>query len=390
LPYYLALLNGYALDFLVASLVTAVLLTFYISWARRHEVGQYLREEGPASHAAKAKTPTMGGVCFIAGTLAITAFQLGASFEPCIIAMFVAILAFACGWLGFSDDYAKVRGRVNAGLSARLRLLVEFGLGALFAVAMMLLPHTLAVLGVVVPHQLADSLGLSGLDIGHPSMHPFARTFTDLQLSPILFVPLSIFLVTATTNSVNFHDGMDGLAAGTSLMVLLSIAVMCLSTLQFCLAFVAVGAAGSLLGFLFFNRHPAKVFMGDTGSLFIGGLIAGLVLASGLVLWFIPLSAIYVAETVSVMAQVVYFKLTKPFQPEIPMSAPALIWHKLTKRLPGDGKRLFLMAPLHHHFEADLIGRGIDKDRAEWLVVGGFWLVQLLLCAITLAAFFAL
>jgi phospho-N-acetylmuramoyl-pentapeptide-transferase len=246
-----------------------------------------------------------------------------------------------------------------------------------------------------MPQRLAEGLGVTGVHGGNPILWAGCGAnlaeVRSLPMLPVLIVFISVFLVTATTNSVNLHDGMDGLAAGTGMMVLLTLSIMILcASWQFSLVYLAVTAAGSLLGFLFFNRHPAQVFMGDTGSLFVGGLIAGLVIASGLVLYFIPLSLIYIAETVSVMAQVAYFRLTKPYKPPTPMSAPALFWHKLTKRLPGDGKRLFLMAPLHHHFEADLIGRGIDKDRAEWRVVGGFWLVQLLLCAITLAAFFAL
>jgi phospho-N-acetylmuramoyl-pentapeptide-transferase len=158
---------------------------------------------------------------------------------------------------------------------------------------------------------------------------------------------------------------------------------------QGALSCLAMAGAGALVGFLIFNRHPAQIFMGDTGSLFIGGLIAGLVLASGLLLWFIPLSAIYIAEAISVILQVVYFKISKPYEPPKPMSAPAILWLKLTKRLPGEGKRLFRMAPLHHHFEAVLITRGLNQDQAEWQVVAGFWLAQVLLCAITLASFFA-
>jgi phospho-N-acetylmuramoyl-pentapeptide-transferase len=132
------------------------------------------------------------------------------------------------------------------------------------------------------------------------------------------------------------------------------------------------------------------VFMGDTGSLFVGGLIAGLVLASGLLLYFIPLSAIYIAEAISVMLQVTYFKLTKPYEPPKPMSTFALFWLKLTQKLPGEGKRIFRMAPLHHHFEAELIAKGYSQDKAEWLVVGAFWCAQFTLCVITLLTYFSL
>jgi len=373
----------YARGFAVAVLCTVILLPFYIRWARQHKVGQYLREEGPASHASKANTPTMGGVCFIVAAALSCAFNVIYPVPPEVVATsLVFALALACGWLGFSDDLAKVKGQGNKGLSARFRLVVEAILGAVIGVVMIFLSYRPA-LGLIVPHPLANSVGITG------SAVTTLNSLTEVSLPPVLIVLLAFFLVTATTNSVNLHDGMDGLAAGTSIMVLLSFAVMTFYTGQFGLTYLAVAAAGSLLGFLFFNLHPAQIMMGDTGSLFIGGLIAGLVIVSGLVLYFIPLSAIYIAESVSVMAQVAYFRLTKPYEPPTPMSAPALFFHKLTHRLPGDGKRLFLMAPVHHHFEGLLIGRGIDKDRAEWLVVGGFWLVQLLLCAITLTAFFA-
>jgi phospho-N-acetylmuramoyl-pentapeptide-transferase len=126
--------------------------------------------------------------------------------------------------------------------------------------------------------------------------------------------------------------------------------------------------------------------MGDTGSLFIGGLIAALVIASGTVLYFIPLSLVFIAEAVSVMLQVSYFKLTKSYTPERPMSTPALAVYKLTHRLPGEGKRLFRMAPLHHHFEAVLAEKGVK----EWQVVAGFWAVQAVLCLFVLLLFFTL
>jgi phospho-N-acetylmuramoyl-pentapeptide-transferase len=149
---------------------------------------------------------------------------------------------------------------------------------------------------------------------------------------------------------------------------------------NFALAGIAVAASGALAGFLVYNIYPAKVFMGDTGSLYIGGLLACLVVAGGLWMWFIPLSVIYISEALSVIAQVVYFKLTKPYTPEQPMSQIALAWLKLTKRLPGEGKRLLRMAPLHHHFEA-LAG---DEGIPEWQIVACFWLVQFLISAAVL------
>jgi phospho-N-acetylmuramoyl-pentapeptide-transferase len=179
---------------------------------------------------------------------------------------------------------------------------------------------------------------------------------------------------------------MDGLAAGTSFMVLLTLTIMLVTLHMPALAGVAATACGAIGGFLIYNKNPAKVFMGDTGSLFIGGLLASLVLASGTLLYFIPLSLIYVAEAASSLLQMSFFKLTKPYTPEKPMSKPALALYKLTHRLPGDGKRIFRMAPLHHHFEAVLAEHGVKESQ----VVVRFWLVQLGLCSAVLILFFAL
>ena len=144
-----------------------------------------------------------------------------------------------------------------------------------------------------------------------------------------------------------------------------------------------MSCAGALAAFLLFNCYPAKIFMGDVGSLFLGGLLAALVLCSGLTIWFIPLTLIYILETLSVIIQVSYFKLTKPYNPPKPMNKISLGFYKLTHKLPGEGKRIFRMSPLHHHFEAIMADKGIQ----EWQVVLGFWFVQLLICFLVLAAF---
>jgi phospho-N-acetylmuramoyl-pentapeptide-transferase len=207
-----------------------------------------------------------------------------------------------------------------------------------------------------------------------------------VTLPVVIFVALCAFLAAATTNAVNLHDGMDGLAAGTSCQVFATLAVLLYETGQPAYATISATAAGALLGFLIYNKNPARIFMGDTGSLFIGGLMACLVMAGGLTLWFIPLSLIYILEALSVMAQVIYFKLTKEYKPaagEKALTGLSLIKLKLTKRLPGEGKRLFRMAPLHHHYEAVFSEKGF----VEWQVVAAFWMVQFFLCLGVLAAF---
>ena len=341
----------FAEPYIFAFIFAAILLPFYIKWLKRLQVGQFIREEGPASHAGKGKTPTTGGAVFVVTTILslFLFFILSSSWN--ILAIAAAILAFLCALLGASDDLAKVMKKNNQGLTPRLRLIIEIVLGLIFSIFIL----------EVIP-------GTEILITAH----------SGFVLPPVIFLCLSVFLMTASTNAVNLHDGMDGLAAGTTMLVFLTLAIMLLHLGSYGLALLASCCAGSLGGFLIFNRYPAKIFMGDTGSLFLGGLLAGIVLASGLVLWFIPLALIYIFETLSVIAQVAYFKVTKPI--------PGSVLFKLTHKLPGEGKRLLRMAPLHHHFEAIFAEKGV----AEWQVVLGFWFVQLLLCSLVLAVFFAL
>lgn len=320
------------------------------------KIQQYLREEGPKSHQGKAGTPSAGGVCFITAILIsyMGAYRWFGWHNP--DSAFVMMVGVICGAVGFIDDAAKFRHRSNEGISGKKRLLAEASLGMF--------------LGLFVDHlpiYITPSLSL-----------PFTPQYAAF------FIALSAFLVAATTNAVNLHDGMDGLAAGTSFLIFLTMTVMFLTLNQLILAAVAATACGALLGFLLFNKKPAAIFMGDTGSLFIGGLMGALVVASGTVVYFVPLSLIYIAETVSVILQVVYFKMTKPYTPEKPMSMLQLI--KAKWGLKAEGKRLFLMAPLHHHFEALLEKKGVTEGQ----VVAGFWAAQALLCSGVLSVFFAL
>ncbi len=343
--------------------ITVVFLPFYIKWLKAIQLGQFIREEGPLSHAGKANTPTTGGVSFILATLVsiVLFYTVDKVWSWTAIAVFC--LAVICAGLGMSDDLSKFKNQDNKGLSARLRLLLEIIIGLLFGLLLLYIaPQARYLVCSLTSHTL-------------------------LVLPLPIFLCLSLFLVAATTNAVNLHDGMDGLAASTTLTVFASLAIMLLAKGDFHLAIIATACAGALLGFLLFNRYPAQVFMGDTGSLFLGGLLAALVLTSGLILWFIPLSLVYILETLSVIIQVAYFKLTKPYTgSKIFKNKLSLAYFKLTHKLPGVGKRLLRMSPLHHHFEAVLAERGIT----EWQVVLGFWLAQLSVCLIVLAAFFIL
>jgi phospho-N-acetylmuramoyl-pentapeptide-transferase len=369
-----------AIAFFVALVAGICAFPFYIKWLKSHQIGQILREEGPASHAHKANTPTMGGICFIAVTVVVFlafAFWPG-GIDP--LSGFTVFTGFLCGLVGLSDDLAKLAKKKNAGLSASTRLKLEAIIGASFGILAFLFmskaSHTLPAI------MLPKELGIYALRF--LNVHYFDLGIPAIPVPITLFALISTFLVAATTNAVNLHDGMDGLAGGTSLIVFLTLAIMLTHSGQHQLALAAATAAGSIAAYLVFNRYPAKVMMGDTGSLFIGGLMAALVLAGGLLFWFIPLSLIYILEAISVMLQFSYFRLTKPYTPEKPMNPVALFLFKLTKKLPGEGKRIFRMAPLHHHFEAVFAEKGVR----EWQVVAGFWIIQLILAGLTLAAFF--
>lgn len=354
---------------------SAVIYPIYIRWLKEKQIEQFIREEGPQSHAAKAKTPTMGGIGFILSTIFMSAIVILNSdlLKPSNLAEVDAlaarnneiaaglslVVALACGALGLADDYGKVTSRSNRGLSARFRLIAEMIFGFIFAACIFFLKLPFNVLHL-------------GVDITADNLVPLNYTLPD-SIMIVYAIVLIPFLVAATTNAVNLHDGMDGLAGGTSMIVFATLAMLLFITGNAPLAWVAATCSGSLLGFLIYNRYPAKVFMGDTGSLFLGGLMAALVVAGGLTVWFVPLSLIYIVESISVMAQVAYFKLTKPYTPEKPMSSLKLALYKLTHRLPGDGKRLLRMAPIHHHFEAI----AAEKGKKEWTVVVWFWLIQI-------------
>ncbi len=365
--------------FLVSFIAGVSAFPAYIKWLKQKQLGQFLREEGPASHAHKAKTPTMGGICFMAVTVILLAIsgvlihRAGSALSAW--ALFVAVL---CGLIGLSDDLSKLKSKSNEGLSARTRLRLEAILGAGFGtLGFALLRHSSQTLpAILLPQQIAFSL--------FQHVHVFAPGKVGIPLDLPVFVVLSTFLICATTNAINLHDGMDGLAGGTGLIVLATMGTMLWFTGQYELAWLAFVACGSIAAFLAFNRNPAKVFMGDTGSLFLGGLLATLTLAGGLLFWFVPLSLIFIVETLSVIMQVSYYKITKPYTPEKPMKSAALVLYKLTNKLPGEGKRIFRMAPLHHHFEAVFAEKGVK----EWQVVAGFWVIQLILSGLTLAAFF--
>lgn len=262
---------------------------------RRLKAGQSIREEGPESHFVKGGTPTMGGVMFILSTL------IGSMVFTLLGLRQVLILISMAGFgaIGFFDDYIKVVKKRNLGLRAWQKLALQIGMACLLIYFAMTHP------------QLSDDVIVPGW--GKPVSLGW------------LYVPFAIFVVVGTVNSVNLTDGLDGLSSGVSIVVLLFLGTLAYlfgagDVLPLCLLL-----AGGLVGFLYYNHYPAKVFMGDMGSLALGGFVAAAALLSRLSLFLPFLGGIYFAETLSVILQVASFKLRH--------------------------KRIFLMSPLHHHFE---------------------------------------
>ncbi len=306
---------------IMALLISITFTALAIPILLRLNTGQNIREDGPESHMTKGGTPTMGGIAVILATIftCLTTREFS-------IQIGVIILAFILfGLLGFSDDYLKVVKKQNLGLRAWQKLLGQILFGMAIAV-----------------YKVGFSAGASHVII------PFINQRVDFGLWAIPFI---IFVVVAMTNGVNLTDGLDGLASGVTFLVALFFAVASVG-IGFSASGVFFGAlAGACLGFLVFNKNPAKIFMGDTGSLAIGGGIATAAVMMEMELFLPIVGIVYVAESLSVVIQVVSFKTRK--------------------------KRVFKMAPLHHHFEL--------SGFKETQVVGMFWLITLIFCIIGFA-----
>lgn len=296
-----------------AFVLSAVIGKFLIPYLRKLHFGQTILEIGPKWHMGKQGTPTMGGIMFIISILVVTVIStvLYIFFGDKLINIYFADipreavfifaglgLAVANGFIGFIDDYTKVVKKRNLGLTAIQKLVLQFAAAALF----------LLVLGL--------------LGYGTTTTIPFVGK-VDLGF---FYYIISAIVIVGVINAVNLTDGVDGLVGSVTFFV--CVAFMLISVVLNSLGITAMSAAcaGACLGFLVWNFHPAKVFMGDTGSLFLGGIVCALAFAIDMPILLLPLGIIYLAEMFSVILQVTYFKLTH-------------------------GKRLFKMSPIHHHFE---------------------------------------
>ena len=305
------------LSAIIAFVISAAIGPVLVPYLRKLKLSQTERKEGVASHLKKAGTPTMGGLIFL-----IPAAALGIAYAFRNTAVLpVLFLTLAFGAIGFTDDFLKVVKRKSDGLLAWQKLILEFGVTAVF---WLLLTR------------------VSGVDLA--LRIPF--TSGRMWNIGILAVPLLFFAVLGTVNGVNFTDGVDGLASCVTVAVAIFFAVSSL-LLKGGIEPLTCAVAGGLMGFLLFNAYPAKVFMGDTGSLALGGFVVGCAYMLHMPLYILIVGGIYLIEIISVMMQVSYFKLTH-------------------------GKRIFKMTPIHHHFEL--------SGWSETRVVTAFTAVTVLLC----------
>ena len=335
----LALMSSGAFAFWIAVLATPAL----IRTMRSRRLGQYIREDGPASHSAKAGTPTMGGIAIVAAFgFGYFGGHLGTDATHSATGVLVVITVFCFGLIGFLDDWIKVRHRRSLGLNKRAKFFAQVAVAVLFA--------ELAV------HWAHTSTTLSFTNLSSPG----------LQLGQWGWVAFAVFVVVGTSNAVNLTDGLDGLAAGSSTFSFAVLAIMgywifrhenvfhVLPPGALDLALCSVALAGACLGFLWWNAAPAKIMMGDTGSLAVGSGLAAVCLLLNLDLLLPVLGGLFVLETLSVIVQVVSFRVF--------------------------GRRVFRMAPVHHHFE--LLGW------PETTVITRFWVLGGLFSALALGIFY--
>jgi phospho-N-acetylmuramoyl-pentapeptide-transferase len=307
----------------VAFLIAVILGPLFIPFLRRLKFGQAIRAEGPQGHQKKAGTPTMGGIIFL---LALTITYLKFS-DGTFVSYLLVFVTLGYGLVGFLDDYIKVALKRNLGLKAKQKLLGQIILG-------------------VVLYLVLYYTHLIDMKITIPI---FNVTWNLGFFYPVFLV----LMIIGYSNAVNLTDGLDGLAAGTTAIAFGSYAVLAWWTSNTEVAIFCAAMVGALIGFMVFNVHPAKVFMGDTGSLALGGALATVAILTKTEIWLLLIGGVFVAEALSVILQVISFQTF--------------------------GKRLFKMSPLHHHFE--LVGW------SEWRVVGTFWTVGLCLAVGALALY---
>jgi phospho-N-acetylmuramoyl-pentapeptide-transferase len=345
----------------IAMAITLLATPAFIWLFKRLNWGQFIREDGPQSHKTKHGTPTMGGVVIILATVAGYFLSKLSNFEvPTFSALLVLFMMVGLGLVGFLDDYIKTHKQRSLGLTGWQKILGQGLVAVIFAVLSIQFPNDAGITPASTKISLFRDLNLDFLSLG-----------TVIGIG--LFIVWIYFLVASTSNGVNIVDGLDGLATGSSIMSIGAFAIIgfwqfnqacgsvleniasCYSTRDpLDLAVVASAIVGACAGFLWWNTAPAQIFMGDTGSLGLGGALAALAIISRTELLLVLIGGIFVIVTGSVIIQRVFFKLTK--------------WKT------GTGRRVFLMSPLHHHFEL--------KGWAQITIVVRFWIIAGL-CVLT-------
>jgi phospho-N-acetylmuramoyl-pentapeptide-transferase len=338
----------------VALAVSILLTPYLIRFFARQGFGQEIRAEGPSSHQAKRGTPTMGGVAIlIAIWLGYLLSHLFTGEPITLSALLVLFLTTALGAVGFLDDFLKLRRKRNLGLNKTSKLVGQFVTAVVFGV-------------LAVRFANGDGLTPASTNLS------FVRDITVLSFGAIGFVLFAYLVIAAWSNAVNLTDGLDGLAAGTSAMVLATYVIIAfwqfrnacsINAVAGCyqvrdpldVGLVAAAAMGACIGFLWWNAAPARIFMGDTGSLALGGLIAGLSMVTRTELLLVVIGGVFVVEALSVALQIVVFRTTR--------------------------RRLFRMAPFHHHFEL--------AGWAETTVIIRFWLLAAMCAALGLGLFYS-
>lgn len=310
---------------LISFAISVILCPVMIPFLKRLKFGQYVRDDGPESHLKKSGTPTMGGIIILLSIILTSLFYIGEYSD--MIPVLFATAGF--GIIGFLDDYIKIVMKRSMGLRAWQKLVGQILVTSIFGYYL-----------------------VNYTDVGTKMLIPFTGGFLDgryLETS-YLFVPLLFIVMLGTVNGANFTDGLDGLATSVTLLIATFFSVVAIGT-QSGISPITCAVAGSLLGFLVFNIYPARVFMGDTGSLALGGFVAASAYMLRMPLFILIVGIIYLVEVISVMLQVSYFKIS-------------------------GGKRIFKMAPIHHHFE--LCGW------PETRVVAVFSIITAVLCLIAL------
>ena len=366
---------------LVSLIITITFGHHIINWIRNRQIGETVRDLGLEGQTQKKGTPTMGGLMMIAAILIPT--LLFANLNNIYIQLLL-ITTVWLGLIGFLDDYIKVFRKNKDGLKGRFKIVGQIGIGIIVGA-------TLYYNDNVVIREFSTPVSVESGVVETPSFQdtkalkttiPFFKNnelnyeevlgFMGEAMVPVLYIFVAIFIITAVSNGANITDGIDGLAAGTSAIIGLTIAIFAYLSgnaifsqylnimyipnsgelVIFTAAFI-----GACVGFLWYNSYPAQVFMGDTGSLMLGGVIAVLALTLRKELLIPILCGVFLVENLSVMIQVAYFKYTK--------------------RKYGEGRRVFLMSPLHHHYQK----KGIHESK----IVTRFWIVGILLAVVTLA-----